>query len=499
MPTVPYAAFPFCGPSYQAASVTTDCQRSINLYPEINAEPGAKTPVALVGRPGLTLYGTLPNGPVRALYAGNGRLFAVGGAHVYEVNPATYSVITDFGTTGLSGSGPCQFVVVGTGATAQLFVMDSDYAKIYYVNPVGPAVTSVYDGFSVDYLDGFLYALSSTTTNEVAQSALGDGTTWPALDVATLQGTSDLKRRLIQVNGLMWFLGQQNSEVWYNAGNPGFALERMSNGTINVGILGPSTALRALSSFTAVRIMNTLLWLGADERGFGKFWQAQGLNPVRISTPGVEALMATYGAGGLAGAYSFAEEYSGHVFYVTNFPNANSGAGATLVYDLTTGFWHERSYNNAGTPEMARPSCFASLDDTSSGVAKNFVGDRANGNIYLQDSSYTSDNGTSIVYTRQAPHVSNQNRWVKHTAMMLDGAFGAATPKISWSDDGGATFNTPQDMQVKGTAAGSGIKTFQQWRLGRGRDRVYKVTVTTSADLVRFSAANLNIEAGIEP
>jgi hypothetical protein len=499
MPTVPYSAFPFCGPSYQAASVTVDCQRSINCYPEAAQEPGAKTPVALIGRPGLTLYGTLPFGPVRALYAGNGRLFAVGGTHVYEINPATYSVITDFGALALSGTSPCQFVVNGTGATAQLFVMDSSQAKLFYVNPVGPALNMVYQGFSVDYLDGFLYALSSTTTNQVAQSALGDGTTWPALDVATLQGTSDLKRRLIQVNGLMWFLGQQNSEVWYNAGNSGFALERMSSGTINVGILGVSQGIRAMSSFTAVRIMNTLLWLGADERGYGKFWQANGLNPQRISTPGIEALMATYGAGGLADAYSWAEEYNGHVFYVTNFPNANSSAGATLVYDLTTGFWHERSYNNGGTPEMARPACFASLDDTSSGVAKNFVGDRTNGNIYLQDSSYTSDNGTSIVYTRQAPHVSNQNRWVKHISLMLDGVFGSTVPQISWSDDGGTTFNTPQSMQIKGTSAASGIKTVQQWQLGRGRDRVYKVTWTTSSDLVRISAADLNIEAGIEP
>jgi hypothetical protein len=498
MPTVPYSAFPFCGPSYQAASVTVDCQRSINCYPETAQEPGAKTPVALIGRPGLTLYGTLPNGPVRGLFAGNGRLFAVGGQHVYEVDPVTYSVITDFGTLGLSGTGPCKFVVCGTGASAQLFVLDSSKAKIYHVNPVGPAVTNVYDGFSVDYLDGYLYALSSTTVNLLAQSDLGDGTTWPALDTVEIIGTPDLKRAVIQVNGLLWILGQQNTEVWYNAGNAGFALERMSNGTINVGVSGPAPGVYRVASWTPVRVLNTLLWLGADERGAGKFWMANGLNPQRISTPGIEALLATYGTTGLDGAYSWAEEYNGHVFYVTNFPQANSAAGATLVYDLTTGFWHERSYNNSGTPEMARPACFAALENTS-GEARCFVGDRANGNIYLQDSSYTSDNGTSIVYTRQAPHVSNQHRWVKHVSLMLDGVFGSATPQISWSDDGGVTFNTPQSMQVKGTSAASGIKTFQQWQLGRGRDRVYKVTVTTSADLVRLSAADLNIEAGIEP
>lgn len=499
MPSVPYGAFNFCGPSYQAASVTVDCQRSVNLYPETAQEPGAKTPVALIGRPGLTLYGTLPTSPVRALYAGNGRLFAVGGTHVYEINPATYSVIQDFGSiSGSSGAGPAKLIVCGTGASAELFVLDSSTGQISYVDPAGTTITVftvVLNGFSVDYLDGYLFALESGTDNKIRQSTLNDGTTWPALDYAIVIGTSDHKRTLITVNNLLWVMGQQNIEVWYDAGNAGFALERMSNGTLNVGIAGTSGSQ---AGWTAVRVMNSLLWCGSDERGFGKFWMAEGLTPVRISTPGIEALMATYGTGYLYKAYSWAEEYNGHVFYVTNFPQANSGNGATLVYDLTTGFWHERSYNNSGTAEMARPACFVSLQDATNST-KNFVGDRANGNIYIQDSSYTSDNGTSIVYTRQAPHVSNQNRWVKHVSLMMDGVFGSAVPQISWSDNGGVSFNTPQAMQAKSTAAGSGILTYQQWQLGRARDRVYKVTVTTSADLVRISAADLNIEAGIEP
>lgn len=499
MSTVPFEAFKFCGPSYQQASVVLDGQRSINLYPEANPQPGAKTPVSLVGRPGLSLYGTLPFGPVRGLFAGNGRLFAVGGQHVYEVNPATYSVITDFGTLGLSGSGPCYFVVCGTGATAQLFVMDSSKAKVFLVNPVGPAVTSVYDGFSVDYLDGYLFALSSTTENEVAQSDLGDGTTWPALAVATLQGTSDLKRRLIQVNGQMWFLGQQNSEVWYNAGTTPFALARMGNGTINVGIAGISKGVIRAQSNTAVRVMNNLLWLGADERGFGKFWQAQGLTPTRISTPGIEALLDSYGTSGIDDAYSWAEEYNGHSFYVTNLPNANSGSGATLVYDLTTGFWHERTYNNAGTQEMARPCCFASLDDCyGSGLQRNFVGDRANGNIYIQDSSYSTDNGTNIIYTRTAPHVTNSNRWMKHQSLMLDGSFGTATPTLAISDDGGASFGSAVNMQTVGTSAAEGVKTLQAWQLGRSRDRAYKVVINTDQS-IRIANAWLSVEAGSEP
>jgi len=495
MPIVPFSAFSFCGGSYQALSPVVEAQRAINLYPEKAMTQGAKTPVALIGRPGLTTYVTLPTGPVRALYAGNGRLFAVGGTHVYEVSPSAGTVLTDFGAIpSSSGAGPCQFAVCGTGATAHLYVMDSSVGQIFLVNSVGPAVTYVFDGFSLEYLDTFLFALKSGTDNQINQSNSNDGQTWDALDFVTITGTSDHKRRLIVVNGLMWIMGQQNIEVWYNAGTAGFTLSRMGNGTINIGIAGTSGSA---SSFTACRVMNTLLWCGSDERGFGKFWRADGLSPVRISTPGIEALMETYGTGYLYGARSFVEEYDGHSFYVTNFPTANSNAGATLVYDMTTGEWHERAYNNAGTPERARPDCFASIQDAANSTA-NFVGDYATGVIYKQDSSYTSDSGNSIRYTRTSPHLTNSNKWTKHQKLMLDGVWGSATPTLSWSDDGGVTFNTARDFQTIGTAAATGIKTLVSWALGRARDRVYKVVITTSADLVRLSNAWLSVSAGTE-
>ncbi len=489
--TIPFSAFPFCGPSYQAESAVVDCQRSVNFYPEANQEQGAKTPVALIGRPGLSLFMTLPHGPVRGLFAGNGRLFAVGGSHFYEVSPSAGTVITDYGAMGASsGAGPCQIVANGT----QVLVMDSSIGQIFNANNTGPAMDFVFAGFSLEYLDTFYFALKSGVDNEINQSGSLDGTTWSALDFVKITGTPDHKRRLLVVNGQVWIMGQQNAEVWYNIGSAGFTLSRMSNGTVNVGIAGLSGSI---ASFTACRVNNTLVWLGSDERGFGKFWRADGLTPVRISTPGVEALMESYGTGYMYGASSFVEEYNGHSFYVTNFPTANSNAGATLVYDFTTGFWHERSYNNSGTAERARPDCFASLQDATN-ATHNFVGDYANGNIYIQDPSYTSDNTVSIVYRRRCPHVQDSQHWLKHKEIVLDGAWGAATPKLSWSNNSNTSlsFNTARDIQVLGTEAATGAKRSGWMQLGRGLDRVYEVSITTSSDQVRLANAWLSVDKG---
>jgi len=490
MPTVPFSAFPMCGGAYKGLSAVIDAQRVYNWYPEKSVEQGAKTPVALINRPGYQLLGTVGSGPIRQLWAGNGRLFCVSGANFYEVNPTSGAVITNYGAMGAStGVGPCQIVANGD----QLLVMDSSVAKIYNANNVGPAMDEVFEGFSLEYLDTFFFALSSTVENDLNQSATLDGTSWPGGTFVNITGTVDLKTRIIVVNGELWVMGQNNIEVWYNAGTAGFTLARSDNGTLNVGIQG---GYGTLAAFTAVRIRNTVLWMGADERGFGKFWRADGYNPVQISTPGIESLLIDYG--NILDPRSFAEEYNGHIFYVTNFPNAYGGLGATLVYDLTTNEWHERTYNNAGTEERARPDCFASLQGNTA-FPRNYVGDYANGNIYVQSYAYSEDNGVDIIYTRTTPHVSNSNRWVKHQSLMLDGEFGTnTTPTLAISDDGGRTFGGPVNMQVVGTAAGEGVKTFQSWQLGRSRDRVYRVKMT-SDEQPKISNAWLSIEGGIEP
>lgn len=491
MPTVPYANFPFTsGGTYQALSPVIAADRAINWFPEKVPEPGAKAPIALIPRPGLNVFASVGTGPIRALWAGNDRLFCVSGANFLEIDVNTGAIFQNYGVmAGSSGTGPCQIVANGS----QLLVMDSSCAKIFWANTGAFTMDPVFDGFSLEYLDTFYYALSATTENRVNQSNSLDGTTWNPLNFADITGTVDLKTRLIVVNGYLWILGQNNTEVWFNAGNSGFSLERMGNGTLNVGIQG---GYGITAAFSAVRVRNTLLWMGADERGFGKFWRADGLTPVQISTPGIEALLLTYG--NILNPRSFAEEYDGHIFYVTNFPNANGGLGATLVYDLTTGMWHERTYNNLGTQERARPDCFASLQGTAFSFPKNFVGDYATNKIYIQSYSYSQDNGVNIIYTRTSPHLSNSNRWVKHQSLMLDGTFGSATPTLAYSDDGGSTFGSAADMQVVGTSAAEGVTTFQSWQLGRSRDRVYKVVIDTNQQ-VRVSNAWLSVEAGTEP
>lgn len=494
MPTIPPEQFPFCGPSYLAASPVIDAQRSINLYPE----PGyksSKTAMGLIGRPGLFHFGTLANSPARSLWAGDNRLFAVGGTHFYEMTNAG-TVMTDFGAMGLSlGTGPCQTI----SNANQLLVCDPFSTLIYYANPAGPAMDTIMVGTALEYLDGFHVAIASgptlagTNPNQINASNFLDaalpwngtdaGTSWQASRFVLRTGAADLTTQLAVLNGQLWIFGQKTIEPWYNAGTPGFPFARMQGATINLGLLAPQTV---------AKFYNTVMWLGADDRGYAQVYMVQGLNPVRVSSFAIEQYLATFPFQYLSQSTAFSYQENGHTFYILNLTNAGNFPVASLVYDLTTGLWHERAYGGAW------PCCFASL--AGFGTVPNFVGDGYSGKILYQNASYASDDGQAITYTRTAPHISGANKWIKYSRFELDGDFGTAAPTLDYSDNGGRTFGgrTIALRQAADQGRGTVSPTFRRFfamQLGRSRDRVFKVSITDSTNLIRIANAYVDAAA----
>lgn len=94
--------FGFVGGAYEAPMLLQDAQRLINWYVEVDNNPGAKMPLALLGAPGLKpIISTLNSGPVRGAWVLPGNLtclFVVGSA-VWLATvtvPATQTAIAQF-------------------------------------------------------------------------------------------------------------------------------------------------------------------------------------------------------------------------------------------------------------------------------------------------------------------------------------------------------------------------------------------------------------------
>lgn len=86
--------FNFVGQAYEAPMLLQDAQKCVNWYPEISQDQNSKTPIALLGTPGLLNMLTIGTGPIRGCWPlpGDMQAIVVSGNEIYMlsiVTPAT--------------------------------------------------------------------------------------------------------------------------------------------------------------------------------------------------------------------------------------------------------------------------------------------------------------------------------------------------------------------------------------------------------------------------
>jgi hypothetical protein len=527
----------FVGASYLGPAKKANAQRSINLYPEVDESGTGKTKMQLVGTPGLTsAFCTLPTTPVRGFLAAGAplsaaqRLFAVGGSKLYEITSGgSATELGDVGDDGThtpaqifanglqlgivsagkfylhngvsisqpdypSSSGVALVEDLGGGVgrlnwvsgdefdgtmEGQTITFDgSPYTVTNFHSPTRIFVTpSPTDGaeeaWSISYdveartgafLDGY-FIVAKPNSKQANISSLNDGTSWDALDFAIKESYPDNIGAILVDHQDLWLWGESTSEVWNNTGAADFPLERNQTGAIQMGTAAP---------WSGVSLGNGVAWLGTNNQGKAVAYVAAGYIPKRISTHAVERIWAGYST--VADAIGWVQEWEGHLFWWITFPTGN----ATWVYDQLTGAWHERAWWNGSSLDRHRARCHTYC------YGKHLVGDHTTGVIYEMSATAYTDNGTTIRRVRTAPHVSNENKWTFFSTFRLDAEnSGAVNPSLDWSVDGGDTFGTARTT----TSAGVGAFSNYEWRrLGRSRDRVFRVTITAAVKVVLVGA-----------
>jgi hypothetical protein len=457
----------FIGPAYRSQAVNVAGDRCVNLYPERVESGTGKSQWALYGTPGTTLLCTL-GANVRCLWGGDERMFAVAGSTLYEINSSGGIVTTYTGSLGAS-TNPAYIFANGT----DILIISGTQA--YKTN--GTAVEALetveadpLTAVSGAYLDGYFIVLRPDS-NQINISGVLD-ITWADLDFAIRTGGQDRCNKIFVDHQQLWIFGRKTTELWYNSGNADFPFQRIEGAWVDQGLWAPDSV---------ARIDNTILWLGGDERGVGVVWRAAGYTPKRVSTHAIEYAIRTYST--TSDAIGWGYQQGGHQFYVLTFPTA----AKTWVYDCVTDQWHERAYNG-GAWMYYGCSTFG---------GKQYVADGISGKIYRLNPEAYTDNGTAISRVRQAPHLSNEMKVVRHNRLQLDMDVGsvtsAPTMSLAISDDGGKTFTSEKSV----TAGGAGENKVRViWRkLGRARDRVYRVT-TTASEAIAYTAAYIEIQQG---
>jgi hypothetical protein len=470
----------FIGPTYTLSSVDVDCQRCINLYPELNEiGSGKDREIAyLVGAPGLNLLATFPNGPVRGSFtASNGKLFVVAKNKFYEVHSDfTY---TELGTLATI-TGPVSIADNGY----QLVVVDGpngyvwDFTLLTFVQISDPAF---YGSDVVIYQDSyFIFNKPGTFSFYISGSA--PGVTFDGADISSKDAAPDPIVSMISDHRNIWLFGQQTTEVWFDSGAALFPFQRIEGSFIETG---------CAAAFSVQKMNGTVFWLGKDAKGTGIVYSAQGYQPVRISTQAVELEIQSYATISDAVAWTYQDD--GHNFYVLSFPTA----GKTWAFDTQTKMWHERGYFSDGVLGRHRGA------NHSFAFGKHIVGDWENGNLYELTRAALSDNGKEIFRRRRAPHISTDMfkqffsgfQLDMENGVGLDGTGQGTDPQVilRWSDDGGHSWSNEH-----WTSAGKigRTKARAQWnRLGSSRNRVFEVTITDPVK-VALIGAEINYTVG---
>lgn len=456
---------PILGSTYVARSVNAADARMVNLFAEVLQE--GKETAYLQRCPGLLNLATIGYGPIRGLWAFSNNVnhaFVVSGNSLYKIDTSYNATL--LGT--IAGTGPVSMSDNGI----QLFIAANPNGYIYNnsTNIFAPITDPDFPGaVTVGYLDGY-FVFNEPDSQKIWITQLLDGTSVDPLDFASAEGSPDGVVGLIVDHREVWVYGTNSVEVWYDTGASDFPLQRIQGAFNEIGCAAP---------YSIAKMDNGLFWLGADARGQGMVYRANGYTGQRVSTHAVEWHIQQYG--NLSDALAYTYQQDGHSFYVLIFPSANT----TWVYDVATQTWHERAGWSNGAFTRHRSNCQMAFNN------KVIVGDYENGNIYAFDMDTYADNGQIQKWLRTwralPPGQNNLKRTAQH-AMQIDLESGVGLnlgqgddPEVMlrWSDDGGHTWSNEHWSKVG--KIGEFYRRVWFRRLGmtlKLRDRVYELSMT---------------------
>jgi hypothetical protein len=498
--------FPFVAGAYQSRSPRFDNQRTVNLYPEASGSGTSKSIAMLIGTPGTQTWGTVQSLPgksanaVRGMIAFNSsRGIFVGGEVVSYTDTAAAG-----GAAGVIGTIPYALTRVSMATNGQIVMLVTG-TEGYFIDPIALTITQIVDpafqGADVVWFINGRFVWNRPGTQIYQWSELYSTVIDP-LAFASAEGAPDLLVSLIVDHKELWLLGESTAEVHINSGNPDQVFEPIQGAFIEQGCAAPFS----VAKMTDGTGTGTVIWLSRNAQGQGMFVRTVGYQPQRISDHALEYQIARYSRIDDAIAYTYQQE--GHSFYVVSFPTADK----TWCYDTSTELWHERAYRepNTGNLKRHRSNCYMFFED------KHLVGDYLTDaiselrlDVYADgfpggpESNYGF--ATIMPAIRQCPHLSLDDAWQFFHELWIDMEtgvglaadvvpffFGAVSggkdPSLilEWSDDGGFSF--PYSREIKIGKIGERQFRAVARRLGKSRDRVFRVTITAPVKRVFINA-----------
>jgi len=451
----------------------------LNGYCEIVEDKQGKTPVQLLGTPGLVRFVTIAAaGGMRVLYtASNGRLFGIQGNQFFELFANGAGVVRGSIT---SSANPISMADNGR----HLFL--ADHYEGWVLDMATNSFTRVTDpdfpgASKVDFLDGYFVFVHPNSQQFGWTDLLS--TDLDALNFSSAEGSPDQLVTQLVMHREYWAIGKTSTEIFVPSGDPDAPFARVQGTFLHQG----TTAINSVA-----RLGETACWLSNTDQGAPIVVQVSGYNPQRVSTHPIETIIQGYST--VEDAVAWGELWQGHWQYTITFPTAN----ATWRLDMVTGLWAQLGSLNPVTGAVDRypASCFTFAFN------RHLYGSHSTGALYeARSDAYTFD-GSPLRREAILPPVyspENGNR-VIHKSLQIDLRTGVGSDEgsipqnnphlmVSWSNDSGESWSAERLVPIG--RVGEHRARAKLYQLGMARDRRYKIALT---DAVRFEVDNILID-----
>lgn len=536
------------GISQFGKSSNVTAQNRLNCY--VEPQPGDdRTTVAIYGTPGLVLFTSFGETPIRGMLVKGDSCYVVHRGSFYEINNAGARTVrgtigTSSGRVYMSDNGIQVIITDGVAGYIYFFadIAPQTLTAITHVGAVATATTLAPHGLQ----NGRLVTVSGATSAEYNGSyviTVVDDTKFsytmasaPAAN-ATVVGAYTVPRfTQITAEGypnlstVTWmdsyFIGNKpNTQQFYISGqydgltwdaldfssaeaNPDNIVAVIADnsnlylfGSIstefwnNTGaqdfpyarISGGASEIGLAAVNSLVKYDNTLAFLGKNRAGQVFVARYNGYVPEKLSTAEIDYIINEYPA--VEDATAFAYNLGGHAMLQINFPAADE----SWLYDGYSKVWSRLQSYGIGRHRAEIGVNF---------LNKILVSDFENGNLYRLDQNTYTDNGDPIALEIVSKHLSNDDkRSTAHSLqLVMESGVGAITGQgdnpqvmLSISKDGGHTWGTEQWASFGAIGM---YRTRAIWRrLGMARDWAFKFRITDPVKRVIVSA-NLDIDGG---
>jgi hypothetical protein len=417
------------------------------MFAKIGTE-GTKASFKLDKIPGAETIGSIPESEaINNIYLKGDNLYIVGQNTLYVMD--INNDITVIGSLGIV-DGKVQMEELNE----YLCILKSN-GEFYTYNEDTSTLSEVTDS---DFPDGSSIAVltqrvivSKPDTQQFYWSELGAPRSWTALGFASKESSPDKLIRVMVKAGELWLLGERSIEIWQPTSSTLLPYARVGSTYIQKGC----KAILSAASFE-----NILIWLADD----GSVYSSRSYSPEKISTDAIDEELGRYS---LSEVESFTYEQEGHSFYVLTVPGK-----ITLVYDVTTGFWHERQ--SKGYDDWRMCNSVARGDEI-------IACDKYFPNIYSLKTSVFTENNNDIIWGNTFPVVYDDDKRIIYDKLLIDIDTGLGNesnldPKLmmEYSDDGGYLFKNQQFVSIGKVGEYRKRAIFR--RLGQARNRIFKIS-----------------------